>query len=144
MSLSNGTHFSGVNTNTLTIGNASLAETGSYRCEIIGGCSPDHFTNSAFVSVENCISLNDQNQGSDFIIYPNPAHESLTIRLAGRNNGVQEIKVTDLLGKVLIKKEITNRNEKEISIETGNLVSGCYILMVKNEGATSAKTFIKE
>ena len=144
LSLNNGAHFSGVNTNTLTIVNASLAETGSYKCEIIGGCSPDHFTNSAYVAVESCVSLKDQNQSGDFIIYPNPAHESLTIRFAERSNGMQEIKVTDLLGKVLFIKEITGRNEKEIVIETSNLVSGCYIVMIKGGGATTAKTFIKK
>jgi hypothetical protein len=64
------------------------------------------------------------------IIYPNPADDAITVQ---RNEGAESglITITDMNGKVVLKKIITNLTEK---INTQQLLPGVYLLQVTENG----------
>lgn len=66
-------------------------------------------------------------------LHPNPADEMQTINAKGLQDNVIDIKICNLLGKVLYKKTYTaNGKEAEITIDTRSLPVGIYIYKVSN------------
>jgi hypothetical protein len=67
----------------------------------------------------------------DATVFPNPANDQLTVRLASEiNSGT--ITLTDLNGRVVLTKEVST-NASEISVDVSNLASGMYTLHVQSE-----------
>ncbi len=85
-----------------------------------------------FYGVFNCLtnSLLEPEIASSFAIFPNPTHDLLTIRDNSQNaiNNIKEVKITDMLGRTVYKNEFSN----EINIETINLTSGIYNIVIGN------------
>jgi hypothetical protein len=65
-----------------------------------------------------------------FSIYPNPANNRLTI-LSGNNSSLGSIKLSDLAGK-----EIVNRNisENKILLDVKNISNGAYFISIEKDG----------
>jgi len=57
--LVNGGHFSGVNTDTLTVSNVTTVEAGVYDVQLVGACNSGQFSNAATLSV--CVVAGDFN-----------------------------------------------------------------------------------
>lgn len=73
-------------------------------------------------------------------IYPNPAKEILTIET--KDLKVKHLKLVNLLGQVVIQKEVVNTDK--ITIQTGNLESGIYILSLITADGVISKTVVIE
>lgn len=84
----------------------------------------------------------DTNQISDFVIYPNPAHDFVQIKLQNNEN-IERINITDLLGKVV--KSISAIEENLTTISTSDLTTGIYLIEVTSENniKMSKKLIIK-
>lgn len=83
----------------------------------------------------NCNTLTlDEYDSSPFLIYPNPSSDFIQV---SNLNSPEDYKIFDILGKEILKGNISNN--ENISIK--NLTNGIYILKFK-DGAT--KRFIKE
>jgi hypothetical protein len=66
---------------------------------------------------------------SKFSVYPNPTDNLLTIELEN-TNGVFQIQLNDLTGKMIISKEIENHEQLNVS----NLNEGIYLLTILKNG----------
>ncbi|MBL8005500.1 MAG: T9SS type A sorting domain-containing protein [Candidatus Kapabacteria bacterium] len=95
---------------------------------------------------DNITSIKDR-EIENIQLYPNPVsfEKIITIQNSKIGNN-QEIfyKLSDINGNV-VKEERTFSNENQIRINTENLISGCYIVMIfKNNKSIIQSVFIKE
>ena len=74
--------------------------------------------------------------GYNFLIYPNPAKEELTIISSTANN---LISIYNLQG-ILVKQLYVSEAESKINIT--DLAIGMYVIEVKNNGNSSFQKFI--
>ncbi|MGH2647354.1 MAG: T9SS type A sorting domain-containing protein [Ginsengibacter sp.] len=78
----------------------------------------------------NIVVLHNKNTSGSFVIFPNPANESLTITSPTNSVGKTQIILYDAVGKEL-SAEITTDFKSEIN--TASLPPGTYILKIENE-----------
>jgi hypothetical protein len=80
-----------------------------------------------------------------FSIYPNPAKDNLTISYQGDNDIVADIVVTDVMGRVVLKKSSQHFNKSHIDIPVKSLPTGVYIVEIADgKGMSQREKFIKE
>ena len=79
---------------------------------------------------------------SSIKIYPNPVTDVLHLDLA-YNKNVYSIIITDITGRI-IKEIRTVPGQKNISINTGSLSSGIYLLKVQSGKENTCIKFIKQ
>ncbi len=121
---SNGTQLLMVDTDTHGSG------TELYRYYVI---NHDNSTlqDSIDVRITSVLSVNDQHQEEIAIaVYPNPVANSLTIAANGVD-GVFDIKMTDVLGKVILN-ESSNQTKKVVDVS--NFKNGVYLVSVFSKG----------
>jgi len=91
-------------------------------------------------SLENSRTDNSQ----EVLIYPNPASESLFIKiksLKGINN--MHITISDLQGRLVFNSEYRTQTSSVLSINIDNLNSGLYFVTIMNKDYSFTKKFIK-
>ncbi len=70
------------------------------------------------------------NNDNKFIIYPNPSNDKFSVRIKNDNeNGI--LTLYDLKGRIIIKQKFCN--QAELTVETGMLENGIYILNIQTE-----------
>lgn len=79
-----------------------------------------------------------ENQKQQFVLYPNPATNAVTISGQQDISGVQLI---DMMGNIVYEKLF---NSKQLTIETADLQAGVYIIAVTIADNTIRQTFIKQ
>jgi Concanavalin A-like lectin/glucanases superfamily/Secretion system C-terminal sorting domain len=83
--------------------------------------------------------INDQ-----LIIFPTPTREVLNIQTANIPNGKATLLITDVAGKLILKKEITLFNgNNSFPLNVSILKSGLYNLQLNTNGNSYTKTFMK-
>jgi hypothetical protein len=88
-------------------------------------------TDYSFVGVDNIAPEN-----VTIKVYPNPFQSEFTINNSGEKQSYAEI--TDLLGKVIYKTELTKGNNQ---INPGNLSDAVYLLKVYDNTGAEIQTF---
>ena len=83
---------------------------------------------------------NDSFKVSDFTIYPNPSKGFININLPNKLD-FGTVKVYDNLGRVVIKKDISTTSYQ---IETSNLTTGAYLVVLRTEYGNATKTLLVE
>lgn len=80
-----------------------------------------------FFSSKNPIGIQEatNNLSSAFLVYPNPAHDLLTVQFQQNQNAFFSIKITDVLGKTVYEKENCH---SPATINTHHLSKGIYML----------------
>ena len=89
-------------------------------------------SNNGCVATSECqiiatISLEEKTK-NDFLIYPNPATDIITIELTEANNSIYTI--TNQIGQVVLNGKIANQKAE---INLNKLVSGIYFINLNNE-----------
>jgi hypothetical protein len=75
-------------------------------------------------------------------VYPNPASGSLNVAFEA-NNGDFVISLTDLQGRVVSTKEMTNLNGTQVvTFSTEDIASGSYIVTVASNGTKTTKNVV--
>ena len=75
-------------------------------------------------------------------VYPNPASDVLNVTFEA-NNADFVITLTDLQGRVISSKEMTNLNGTQlVSFATANIASGSYIVTVSSNGTKTTKNVV--
>jgi len=97
-------------------------------------------TNQSLLVVEGSSVLGSASfTNTKFSLYPNPARNILNIK-SNDNIIMKSVQVYDLTGRLVIDANLTNS-----SINVENLVSGTYIVLLKDEsGKDYSQKFIKE
>jgi len=88
---------------------------------------PDSASDFYPIIVENCLEINENAQ-SVFSMHPNPANDMLYINFNSASLKRKEILITDVLGKLLIRKQ--NVNTSELEIDISSLSQGIYLVKV--------------
>jgi hypothetical protein len=83
---------------------------------------------------------NDSFNVSDFTIYPNPAKGFTNINLP-TNLDAGTVKIYDNLGRVVINQEISVTANQ---IQTSNLTTGSYLVVLRTEYGNATKTLLVE
>lgn len=87
--------------------------------------------NGDFVIYNNNIMVVSENLKKEISIYPNPVSNKLYIE--NHNSKINEIKITDISGKLLLR---TNVNSTKIEIDFKNFPNGIYFLTAESKGKT--------
>ena len=88
------------------------------------------------------LNVNTLNNGSTGIIaYPNPTKGVLNVEVAGNLSSGAVIQLTDVMGKVLVLKEVT---ENKLSVNINNLPSGMYLLKYRDDSRTELIKITKQ
>jgi hypothetical protein len=77
---------------------------------------------------------------STFTVYPNPAQESFNTLINADEEGLGELNVCDVTGKVLISKTIAlKKGQQVITTEIGQFASGLYIINLSENGKVQSQ-----
>ena len=87
----------------------------------------------------NCGLNNEQFSSNEFVIYPNPA--SATININGNDNFNFKLELSDLQGRVLQSKIVTN---SQTSLDISGFENGVYFVKINFENRTQIERIIKE
>ncbi|MEI6822478.1 MAG: T9SS type A sorting domain-containing protein [Bacteroidota bacterium] len=92
------------------------------------------------------IGINEKNILSDNInIYPNPAHDKLTINCSNIKRGITKFSIFNVQGaKIYSDETIINTNAFNKVINVSNLKSGIYYLKFENDSGVINNKFIVE
>lgn len=97
--------------------------------------------NSNILPVSNCSAgISELNSDNDFVIYPVPANDNITIENAIINKDVM-ISAYTIQGQLLIQQPML---QAKTNIDIGQLVKGIYFVEVKTENGITIKKFIKD
>lgn len=84
----------------------------------------------AFSMITGCVALAvDEIKSNDFIAYPNPAKDNLTVQFS-ENANIQSVEIYNTLGQE-IKKISTLNNSLSVQIDVKELSKGLYIILVR-------------
>ncbi|MCX2742673.1 PKD domain-containing protein [Mangrovivirga sp. M17] len=98
--------------------------------EIVQGASEDLVNG---LPVPNIITgVDDELTSSDYLLYPNPANEKLTIRVPKQFSGKAEYTIYSLHGNMIESGVIEGTQNKQIN--TFNYSSGMYYIQIMEEG----------
>ena len=78
---------------------------------------------------------------SDMVIYPNPAHSSLSVKLDKPFAGSSSITISDITGRMIFSDQIQSGAVNK-NINTDKLVPGKYILQINNSREKVIRSFI--
>jgi len=81
------------------------------------------YANGSVGAVTGMSELND----NQLMIYPNPAHDFVTIKT---NNDIQSVKVLNYTGQVVLN---TKTNGNEVNINTSDLKAGIYFIQIETK-----------
>ena len=84
----------------------------------------------------NIVVLHNKNVSDNFIIYPNPANNYITIISPANSPGKTQMILYDAVGKQLRSSIISATSEE---INTASLPDGTYVLKIINEGVTTTQ-----
>jgi PKD repeat protein len=88
-------------------------------------------------------SVNEVGQQNNLRLFPNPAQDLVTLKLAGNNNqSISEVELSNLIGDNLII--LKNLNATEITIDTKQLPAGMYLITTKTNNNYLQLKFIKQ
>ncbi|MBG39412.1 MAG: hypothetical protein CL857_05745 [Cryomorphaceae bacterium] len=125
-----------------TDGNLQLKNNGNTTIYTISAAD---FGGSEGIGVENTgggTSGVDLHGINDVKIYPNPASTAITIDASNTSNNFEQIKITDITGKVIFET-VLNTN-KIVSIDLGDYAGGIYHVHMSSSFGSVVKQFIKK
>jgi len=92
----------------------------------------------AYISVNNCSGLESPTADHPFRIYPNPAHDRITVAPLSDITGNLNIKIFNTRGVLMKVVETYGAgNDNGFEIDLGTLRSGCYFVRIVSENTTS-------
>lgn len=103
------------------------------------GCSGT--SDSSIVIVNLCTGIEEKRSDGFISVYPNPAKETLTLRLDIGNEPVGNIELFSVMGESILKGEV---NETVHTINIKELASGVYFLRCDSEGKSLMKKIVVE
>ncbi|MBI2281820.1 MAG: T9SS type A sorting domain-containing protein [Bacteroidetes bacterium] len=90
------------------------------------------------VALDSANSINELEQ-KDFVLYPNPASDFITIAFDQEKNVKGNLKIVNLLGKVVYESHI---NEATTRIDINPFASGIYYLIIESSGLNQIQKFV--
>lgn len=91
----------------------------------------------------NIVGIDENNTiEADFIIYPNPVSQSLTIQSTTKELIIQEISIVNVTGQIVFQKTIKEQSNHLI-LDIAHLSKGFYVLNIQTDKGIQSKRLIK-
>jgi hypothetical protein len=101
-------------------------------------------TNSFQIVSDLGVNQISKNNPIGLSVWPNPFTNKINFAVGNLYAGkLTDLKITDVLGKVVFEKKYTNKTELNESVELENLSSGIYFILVSNNNRSSYFRIIK-
>ena len=71
-------------------------------------------------------------QESDKKAYPNPANDYISIPLKEKYNGIVEVQIVDITGKIIKSERVNMSNTNTLKLNTSTVENGMYFLHLRN------------
>lgn len=94
-----------------------------------GGCSGEAST--------TLLSINEANINSTVNIYPNPAHDYITIDA----DGIRSIQLINLMGQTIMRKQVCGSN---VNLSLNNIPNGVYFVRVETANNTIVRKLVRK
>jgi len=92
------------------------------------------------MGVENVMVSMNNSLGK---LYPNPASDNVKLEIEAVSKGLWSFEIYNTLGKIIQTQTFKlERGNSIVNLNTSTLISGQYILLIKNAGNTTGKTLI--
>ena len=91
------------------------------------------------ISIMTTSSVNISGVSANVSIFPNPAHNYITI--STEHVALESVSIIDALGRLVLTEKLSNTNEV---LNIDNLANGLYHMTITTEGGLEAITFVKE
>lgn len=89
------------------------------------------------------IGLRENAMAANLMIYPNPVHDELTIDGLEESNLLQQVIITDMMGKTISKHSVNSYSPK-IKVDVEGLRRGIYLIHFKMENGLYRQEFFKD
>jgi carboxypeptidase T len=85
-------------------------------------------------------------EGSNLVIYPNPASNELRISMSGVQTSPVVIEIADMLGHIVYKKQYTGNTLDGLKVNTNSLAPNMYIIRIFNnkKQLLTTQKFVKQ
>ncbi|MBK7965912.1 MAG: T9SS type A sorting domain-containing protein [Bacteroidetes bacterium] len=93
------------------------------------GCSIDD------ISITGVTSVNELDDNSNVIVYPNPANDELFILLVDNASPLEKIELRSIDGKIVYSQE--SLSSKQVKLSTASYEAGIYLLGLMNKNGES-------
>jgi len=114
-----------------------------YTITLTGGCGEITAQGSITV-IDESVSVTDH-QGGEFVIYPNPVNDLLTMELFATEASQHTWRIYDTKGRLIMSgSDALLPGKNAIIIETDYLLSGLYTLQSNLNGTMNSVSFIKK
>ena len=71
-------------------------------------------------------------ESDEFVVYPNPASEKITVQLKNKNDGIAMVQIYDQLGRIIQTERFSNALSSG-TIQLNNLSKGIYFIEVTSQ-----------
>jgi len=133
--------YNGSGTKTLKVNATQNENQNLYRCLVNTDCSYIAVSDSALLTVEGTVSINNISP-LQFEVYPNPNTGKFQLQITSQLNNISSLKIYDIRGQLVTARTVSNSIE---TIDLADVSNGLYtIQLISNSGATSTKRFIKQ
>ena len=136
LNIANNDIYSGAKTSVLNIIANNTLDNISYRCAILANCPPLAISGVAVLDVVDCglrgaSALVD----ADFIteVYPNPADNSINVRIVNTEVSYIQIEVLDLEGRVVYSTKHNAQDGNNLEVDCSNFSSGMYLMKINTD-----------
>jgi len=96
--------------------------------------NPAIITNTFHTQFVAALAVNEFENGN-FVFYPNPASDFVTVSLKDTANSITTISVYDVLGKMILQKKATNSITTD-TVDLSSVNAGIYFIEVQTENNT--------
>lgn len=111
---------------------------GQLKCTPFNGCATGNRT-VVSISTSGCSAI-ASTTGNNWIMYPNPTLGNTNILFTAKAEIKYSVWITDLTGKILIKKEfVATVGQNKINFNTGAFANGMYLVTIISD--TEKQTF---
>ncbi len=92
------------------------------------------------IEISNLTAVNNPRfDESGISIYPNPVQNQLNIKSIDGNLKIRDITLSDLNGKMLIRKTVHSQNAFDYQLDVSTLSSGLYLLRITSDSKSETK-----
>lgn len=79
-------------------------------------------------SIDNTLSTNTIELNNEVVLFPNPSHDFVNVKLASSDKKIKHIRIIDINGRIITK--YTPKHINSIKLNTNNLENGIYLIQV--------------
>jgi Secretion system C-terminal sorting domain len=98
------------------------------------------YTNEDFFDINTTISVNEQIELSDVLIYPNPAFGGQTFQIRWNANAVSNLTLINSLGQIIRTENNLAAGQQIITIDTNDLAAGMYLVQIFDGSSSISKS----